>query len=267
MAEGAKVHQAGHSATYHLILNGIKNESDLAQQVALVDQMIAVGVDAIVIAPADSKAIVPALARAHHAGIVIVNIDNRLDESVLKEYQLVIPFIGPSNRKGATQVADVVLKDIAAPAKVAILEGIPSADNSIQRRLGFEDAIKAGGHELVAVQSALWDQTKAVEITSAIVAQHPDVQFIFAANDNMALGVAAALGMAKLEKPIGIVGFDNIYGVRPLIKSGVVLATVDQHGDQFAIKGIEYALELLAGGTERVDRETDIDIITAQTLP
>src|SRR5687768_10689534 len=47
MAEGAKAHQASHSTTYQLILNGIKNESDLAQQVALIDQMIAVGVDAI----------------------------------------------------------------------------------------------------------------------------------------------------------------------------------------------------------------------------
>ena len=64
MAEGAKHHNAGHPTPYRLILNGIKNESDLAQQVALIDQMIAAGVDSIVIAPADSKAVIPALARA-----------------------------------------------------------------------------------------------------------------------------------------------------------------------------------------------------------
>ena len=60
MAAAAERHQDERQDTYELIVNGIKNESDLAQQVALVDQMIALGVDAIVIAPADSKALVPA---------------------------------------------------------------------------------------------------------------------------------------------------------------------------------------------------------------
>ena len=78
MADGAERHQI-ERADYELIINGIRNESDLAQQVALVDQMISRGVDAIVIAPADSQALVPALARASAAGIVIINIDNRLE--------------------------------------------------------------------------------------------------------------------------------------------------------------------------------------------
>ena len=56
MAEGAKQHQAAHADSYDLIVNGIKNETDLAEQVNLVEQMIAQQVDAIVIAPADSKA-------------------------------------------------------------------------------------------------------------------------------------------------------------------------------------------------------------------
>ena len=68
MADGAERHQI-ERADYELIINGIRNESDLAQQVALVDQMISRGVDAIVIAPADSQALVPALARASAAGI------------------------------------------------------------------------------------------------------------------------------------------------------------------------------------------------------
>ena len=80
MAEGAKAHQAANHERYNLIINSIKNEVDLAQQVALIDQMIASRVDAIVISPADSKAVVPALARAHSAGIAIINIDNRLEK-------------------------------------------------------------------------------------------------------------------------------------------------------------------------------------------
>ena len=79
MADGARSHHAENADTYELIVNGIKNETDLAQQVALIDQMIASGVEAIVVAPADSKALVPAIARAVAAGIVVVNIDNKLD--------------------------------------------------------------------------------------------------------------------------------------------------------------------------------------------
>src|SRR6267378_3282440 len=79
MAEGAKKHQAANATTYDLIVNGIKNETDLAEQVNLVEQMIARQVNAIVIAPADSKALVTVLKRAQDAGILVVNIDNKLD--------------------------------------------------------------------------------------------------------------------------------------------------------------------------------------------
>jgi len=101
MANGARAHQELNNARYDLIINGIKNEVDLAQQVALIDQMIASNVDAIVISPADSKAVVPALARAEAADIIIINIDNRLEKDILSEYGLTIPFVGPDNFQGA----------------------------------------------------------------------------------------------------------------------------------------------------------------------
>ncbi len=94
MANGARKHHAENTDQYDLIVNGIKNEIDLAQQVALVDQMIALKVEAIVIAPADSKAIVPALARAIKNEILVINIDNRLDETVLRDYGLVFLLLG-----------------------------------------------------------------------------------------------------------------------------------------------------------------------------
>ena len=84
MAEGARRHQAANAATYDLAVNGIKNETDLAEQVNLVEQMIAQQVNAIVIAPADSRALVAVLKRARDAGILVVNIDNKLDPGVLR---------------------------------------------------------------------------------------------------------------------------------------------------------------------------------------
>ena len=266
MAAGAEVHHSEHPQDYELIVNGIRNESNLAQQVALVDQMISSGVDAIVIAPADSRALVPALARAESAGIVVINIDNRLDPEILAEYDLQIPFIGPSNLAGAKMVGDFALEGLASDSEVAILEGITSAFNSIQRRTGFERAVAEAGMEVVTLQSAEWDQTRAAQVTAAILSQFPELDVILAANDNMALGAASAVRVAALGREITIAGFDNISAIHPLIKSGTVIATVDQFGDQLAVFGIEYALEVLATGIVPEDRETSLELITADSL-
>src|SRR5215472_17447342 len=106
MADGAKKHQAAHAENYDLIVNGIKNETDLAEQANLVDRMAAQQVSAIVIAPADSKALVSVLKRAIDAGILIINIDNKLDADVLQQANLKIPFVGPDNRAGAKKVGE-----------------------------------------------------------------------------------------------------------------------------------------------------------------
>ena len=266
MAAGAEAHHAQNYQDYELIVNGIRNETDLVQQVALIDQMISSGVDAIVVAPADSRALVPALARADSAGIVIINIDNRLESETLAEYDLRIPFIGPSNLTGAKMVGDFALQGLASDSEVAILEGVTSAINSIQRRTGLEQAVAEAGMEVVTLQSGEWDQTKAAQVTSAILSQFPDLDVILAANDSMALGAASAVALAALDHDITIAGFDNITAIHPLIESGAVVATVDQFGDQLAVFGIEYALEVLATGVVPQDRETPLELITAQSL-
>ena len=266
MANGAEAHQAEHAEHYELLVNGIRNESDLAQQVNLVDQMISSGVQAIVIAPADSRALVPALSRAAAAGIVVINIDNRLEPEILQEYNLQIPFIGPSNREGAKLVADHVLQGLNEDSEVAILEGISSAFNSIERRTGFEEAVAQANMQVVTLQSGDWDQTKAAQLTSAILSQYPELDVILAANDNMALGAAAAVALAKLDHKVTIAGFDNISAIHPLIEAGAVAATVDQFGEQLAVFGIQYALEAVASGTVLEDRETPLELITAASL-
>ena len=132
--------------------------------------------------------------------------------------------------------------------------------------MGFEDAVAAGGANLVTMQSAAWDQTKAAEVTAAILVRHPEVQVILAANDNMALGAASAVSFADLDHDIAIVGFDNISAVQPLLKDGRVLATVEQYGDQFAVNGIELALDMVNGQSELVDRETPLVVVTPADL-
>jgi len=266
MADGATTHQAAHSDQYRLIVNGIKNEVDLTQQVALIDQMIASEVDAIVISPADSKAVVPALARAHAKGIVVINIDNRLDRETLAEYGLAIPFVGPDNFQGARLVGQYLASHLSPGQEVAILEGVPSAFNSRRRTAGFDTAMQDAGMNVVAKQSAQWDQTLAVTITSALLVQHPNLAAILCANDNMALGAVAAVTRAGKAEQIEIIGFDNISAVQKLIKEGTVLATIDQHAAQLATFGIEHALDSLATTKSVSDKVTPADLITRDLI-
>jgi ribose transport system substrate-binding protein len=262
MAEGAKKHQAAHADAYELVVNGIKNETDLAEQVGLVEQMMAQGVQAVVIAPADSKALVPVLRRAQADGVLVINIDNKLDVETLKETRLVAPFVGPDNRAGARAVGEVLAKKLQAGDEVAILEGVTTAFNSQQRRAGFEDAMKAAGMKVVAVQSGQWEMEKANGVAAGILASHPNVKALLCANDNMALGAAAAVQAAGKTGQVQIVGFDNIAAVRPLLADGRILATADQHGDQLAVFGIEAALKILKDKAAPADQQTPVDLVT-----
>jgi len=266
MADGARNHHAENAERYELIVNGIKNETDLAQQVGLIDQMIARRVEAMVLAPADSRAVVPAVARAVEAGIVVVNIDNKLDDEVLSEYGLEVPFVGPDNFLGAEAVGRYLASQLSEESSVAILEGVPTAFNSQQRTAGFRKAMEDAGMNIVAQQSAQWDQTTAITIASGILVQHPDVDAILAANDNMALGAVAAITQSGRAGEVAVVGFDNISAIRRLIADGQVLATADQHGDLLAVYGIEAALQAIETGATLEDRSTPVDLITIDNV-
>lgn len=267
MAQGAEKHQRANAERYDLIVNGIKDERDLARQVALVEEMVAAGVDAIVIAPADSKALVPVLRRAKDAGVVVVNIDNRLDPEVLAAEKVAVPFVGPDNRAGAKKVGEYLASKLKAGDQVALLEGIRTSFNGQQRKLGFEDAVQAAGLQIASSQSAEWETGLANTISSSMLQEKPDIKAIMACNDSMALGALAAIKAAGLSGKVEVVGFDNISAVQTAIQEGNILATADQHGDQLAVYGIEYALTLIGDSSVEIkDRETPVDLITADTL-
>ncbi len=261
MAEGARAHHEAHLDEYDLIVNGTRNESDLAQQVALVEQMVASGSDAIVIAPADSKALAPVLARAQSAGVVVVNIDNRLDAEVAAEAGLDAPFVGPDNRDGARRVGEVLAERLAPGDQVAIVGGIPTAFNAQQRQAGFEDAMNAAGVRIVDIQSGGWEQAQANTVAAAMLREHPELSALLCANDQMALGALAARRQSGRDDVL-IVGFDNIEAVAELVVEGEILATADQHADRLAVFGIEAALEILRGETAE-DLKTPVDIVTS----
>lgn len=244
MTDGAIAHQKKRG-DFELKAVGMKDETDFDAQVQALESFITQKFDVIVLAPADSKAMVAPVARAIKAGITVVNFDVALDEAGKKKAGLDLAFVGPDNRGGAKLAGDALAKELGAGDKVIIMEGNPGADNAQQRKAGFMDAAKQGKLNVVASRTAMWETEEANKVFTTLLTAHPDVKGVMAANDSMALGVVKAIDAAGKSGQIKVVGFDNIPAIRPLIKQGKVLATVDQFGTAMAANAIDLGLKSL----------------------
>lgn len=265
MEDGAKAYQKDHSADFDLISNGIKNESDTAAQIDIVNQMIVKKVDALVIAPADSKALASVIKKAMDAGIKVVNIDNQLDADVLKSKNIEVPFVGPNNRKGAKLVGDYLAKQLTAGDQVGIIEGVPTTTNAQQRTAGFKDAMDAAQMKIVSTQSGNWEIDKGNAVASAMLNEYPNLKALLAGNDSMALGAVSAVRAAGKSGKVQVVGYDNINAIKPMLKDGRVLATADQFAARQAVFGIDTALKMIKGDKLDIKDgviETPVELVT-----
>lgn len=246
MMEGALAHEKKRG-DYVLKAVGMKNETDFESQINAVENFITQGVDAIVIAPADSRAMVRPIKKAMAAGITVINFDVALDAEAKKQQGVELAFVGPDNRGGAKLAGDALAKKLGKGAKVVIIEGNPGADNATERRLGFEASIKEYGLELLDSRTAHWETEEANTVFSNMLTAFPDLQGVMAANDSMAIGIVRALESAGRED-ILVVGFDAVPAVLPMIADGRLLATVDQFGTDMAANSIDLAIESVATG-------------------
>ncbi|TIO88112.1 MAG: sugar ABC transporter substrate-binding protein, partial [Mesorhizobium sp.] len=247
MQAGAEDYAAKNKDKFDFAAVGMKDERDFAAQVDAIENFITQNYNIIVVAPADSKAMVTPIAKALKAGIKVINIDVALDDEAKKKAGIDLAFFGPDNRAGAKLAGDALGKALGKGGKVVILEGNPEADNAKQRKLGFDDSVKEHGLDLLDSKTAHWETEEANTLMTNFLTQHPDIQGVMAANDSMALGVVKAIDAAGKSGQIKVVGFDNIPAVGPLLKEGKMLATVEQYGAQMAAMGIDYGLRELAG--------------------
>lgn len=268
MAESARAHSREHAAHYDLLITGIQNETDSAGQIRILEQLIIEKVDAIVLAPADSGNLVPVVSKALDAGVTVINIDNKLDDRVLAEAGINVPFVGASNTKGAIMVGSYLAKKLRAKDKVAIIEGISTTTNAKARTAGFRASMESAGIEVIEIQSGQWESAVAEKIATEMLQRHPDLKAILCGNDIMALGVTAAVHAAGLEGRVKIIGYDNISPIAPMLADGRILATVDQFAGQQAVFGIELALKALTEDTPQQDLpplvQTPLKLITGQ---
>jgi ribose transport system substrate-binding protein len=251
----------------HLLVKTAAQETSIQQQIGIVEDLIHAKVDAIVIAPGDSVELIPVLKQAQDAGIVVINIDNRLDPKYSEISGLVaVPFISVDNQQAAYLSAKTLTSRLNQPTAVAILEGIREAGNAEDRKNG---ALKAFQEQplatLVAMETAHWKIDEGFEVTQQILEQHPEVGAIFCANDMMALGAIQYLQSAGRHDVL-VAAYDALEQAKDAIRAGNLVATVDQQAAEQGYQGITFAMRAMAG--EKLPLVTLIDtrIITIENV-
>jgi len=264
MEQGAR--EAADALGADLVVRTGAQETSIEQQVAIVDELIATDVSAIVIAPGDSVRLIPAVQRAREAGIVVVNIDNRLDPAFLARAGIAdVPFVSVDNEAGALLATGRLVAGAGTPAAAFVLEGIRGADNAEARRRGAVRGFQAAGVPVVASESADWKIDEAYDVTKRVMIDHPEITLVFAANDMMALGASRYLRDAG-RFDVRVAGFDALDEARQAIATGELQATVDQQADRQGYTGVDYALRLLRGESVPPVTMIDVIIVDAETL-
>lgn len=267
MANAARDYQQHFASQFGLTVRATATESDTAGQIRMVEEMIKAKMNAIVIAPTDSKALTAAVARGVKAGIVMIAIDNPLDEAAQDAAGISVPFVGPNNRKGAQQVGNYLAGRLNAGDQVGIIEGSPADRNAQQRTEGCRDAMNAAGIDIVAIQSGEWEYGKGRDIASKMLNDHPQIRGLLCGNDNMAMGAVDAIRDAGRTGGVYVTGYNDIDAIKPLIADGRVLATINQFPARQAIFGVDVALKAVTeqkkqGELSRVI-ETPLQLVTA----
>jgi ribose transport system substrate-binding protein len=267
MVNAARNYQQHYASQFGLTIRGTARETDTAAQIQMVEQMIKGQMNAIVIAPTDSKALTAVVARAIKAGIITIAIDNPLDDAAQAAAGISVPFVGPDNRKGATLVGNYLAAKLKPGDEVGVIEGIPVDRNARQRTAGSEDAMDAASVKVVAIEPGNWDYGKGRDVASKMLSEHPQIRALLCGNDNMAMGAVDAIRDAGRSGEVYVTGYNAIEAIKPLLADGRVLATINQFADRQAVFGIDVALKAVTEHRKQRELskviETPLQLVTA----
>lgn len=265
MEKGAR--DAERDFDINLIVKTAAQETSIEQQIEIVDELIRSQVDAIVIAPGDSLELIPILKEAQNAGIIVVNIDNKLDQEFSEKIGLTgVPFISVNNEEAAYLSAKYISDQIDSPTQVAVLEGIRSALNAEQRKDGALRAFSENPNiTIVAMETAHWKIDEGYEVTKDIFLNYPDLGAIFCANDMMALGAINYLKEAGRDDVL-VAAYDALDEATQAIRDGWLDVTIDQQAAYQGYLGVEYAVRMLNGESFPAETIIDVLMVTPETL-
>lgn len=261
MEEGAK--QYALEENIPLEVFGVERETDVERQIGICENLISRDYGAIVIAPADSKELVPICKKAIEKHIVVVNIDNPLHQETMTRSNISIPFVGSDNRTGGGMIGKYIQNKLAGRGEILVVEGIQGVENAELRKQGFiETVTRDSSINIVGSGSANWHTDEALSVTTRLLQRHKHVDAIFCANDKMALGALQAIDIMGLTGKVLLAGYDNIESARDEMRNGRIQVTIEQHPELMGKHGVELAWNALNGLKIPLCKSTPLDLIT-----
>lgn len=201
-----------------------------AKQVSDVDSMIAQRVDAIFLAPREEKPLAAAVKKARAAGIPVILLDRNVDQSLAKPGNDYVTFIGSDFIKEGQRVGEWLSKNMKGEARIIQLLGTTGSSPANDRRTGFENAIKGNANmKILASQTGDFARDKGRQVMETLLQAHPDVNVVYAHNDEMAIGAIAALEAAgkKPGKDVMVLSIDGGKEIVQLVVDGKVNYVVE----------------------------------------
>jgi ABC-type sugar transport system substrate-binding protein len=223
--------------------------SSAAKQVADVQSCIAQKVDVIWLPPREEKPLATAVKQAKQAGIPVFLLDRNVDQSLAKAGEDYVAFIGSDFIEEGKRAADWLVKKTGGKANIIQLLGTSGSSPANDRRKGFQDAIKdQSGMKILASQDGDFNRDKGRQVMETLLRAHPNVDAVYAHNDEMAIGAIAALKAAgrKPGKDVTVVSIDGEKAALQAIVDGELGASVECN-PRFGPKAAETTLAYAEG--------------------
>lgn len=216
----------------------IDAQNDSAKQGNDIEDLLQQGVTALLINPVDSAAISTAVQSANGLNIPVVTLDRSADSGE------VVTLVASDNVAGGSMAAQFIVDTVGEGAKVIELEGSPGASATRERGKGFHD-IADTKLKVIAKQTANFDRSNGLTVMENLLQGHPDVQAVFAHNDEMALGAIEAIQSSG--KNIPIIGFDGNEDALKSIEDGKLTGTIAQQPALIGQLAVQAAKDVLDG--------------------
>ncbi len=253
LQEGAA--EAANRLNVELVVREAAN--DIATQNEQIQEMIDMGVQAIVITAVDGTAVTEKIDAASAAGIAILTVDRSIDSDV------VVSHIASDNTAGGKMAGDYLAEVLEKQGNVVELQGIEGTSAARDRGAGFNEAMTAYSDiHIIAHEVANFSREEGQTVFAQILADNPQIDGVFAHNDEMILGAVAAAQEAGRAADIAFVGFDAVDDAVAALEDGSLTATVAQQPAEMGRLGIENTVKYLQGETIPQNIAVDLALIT-----
>jgi ABC-type sugar transport system substrate-binding protein len=239
--------------------------TDTSGQASKLEALIGQNLGCYVVNPISQTNLVQPLARVPE-GTPVVNIDSPVGANAAKQAGLKIAtYIGTDNVQAGGMAADTMAKLVSEGGKIGVIGGVSGDATSKARVDGFVAGAKGRLQPLTTVAGD-WDRAKALNAAEDLLRANPDVKGFFAANDQMALGIAQAVRNAGKKGDIAIVGVDGIEDALKAIKAGDMSATVSQYPYTIGQLGVEACVAAAKGKKLPATVKAPVQVVTKDNV-